>query len=414
MKATLNRLLSRHAAYALAAPVILLGTAANAETADSLSEMISKGDASANFRYRYENVDQDAIDKSSSASTLRSRLTLTTAAWQGLSGKLEVDNVWGLGADNYNSTENGQTDRPVIADPTGTSLNQLWLQYASDAVEATAGRQRILHGNQRFVGGVAWRQNEQTYDGLRVKVDALDNLSIDASYVYEINRIFGPDDGANPAQLSGDNFLLRADYKPNEQHSLAAYAYLLDIDDDSPYSDGRTVNNSSDTYGIEYSGKFDQLTINAAIATQSEGGDSDLDYDANYANLELGYAFEKCKFNVGYEVLAAGDDVGFKTPLATGHKFQGWADQFPGTPPDGVEDMYAGVSTQLGPVKVQAVYHDFQAEDSSEDFGTETDLSLTWKVYKDVSLQAKFAHFESDSDRYTDTDKFWFVAQYSL
>ena len=119
------------------------------------------------LRYRYENVDDDAKNRTASANTLRSRLTLATAAWNGVSGLAEVDNVWDFESDNYNSTENGNTQYPVIADPTGTDLNQVWLKYDGGKYDGTLGRQRILHGNQRFVGGVAWRQNEQTYDAFR-------------------------------------------------------------------------------------------------------------------------------------------------------------------------------------------------------------------------------------------------------
>ena len=76
--------------------------------------------------------------------------------------------------------------------------------------------------------------------------------------------------------------------------------------------------------------------------------------------------------------------------------------------------MYASVGGSLGPVKLAAIYHDFQAEDSSEDFGTELDLSATWPINKKFTLQAKFASFDADSDRYSDTDKIWFVAQMKL
>ena len=48
------------------------------------------------------------------------------------------------------------------------------------------------------------------------------------------------------------------------------------------------------------------------------------------------------RLNAGYEVLGADNGVGFATPLATGHKFQGWADKFLTTPGDGIEDVYIG------------------------------------------------------------------------
>ncbi|MBE9539218.1 MAG: hypothetical protein IMF06_09065, partial [Proteobacteria bacterium] len=114
------------------------------------------------------------------------------------------------------------------------------------------------------------------------------------------------------------------------------------------------------------------------------------------------------------EVLGAGDGVGFKTPLATLHKFQGWADKFLGTPGDGIEDVYVGVNGKLGPVKLAAIYHDFSAEDSKADFGTEIDLVATWPINKQFSIQAKYAAFDSDSVRYTDTDKAWVTLQLKL
>ena len=133
--------------------------------------------------------------------------------------------------------------------------------------------------------------------------------------------------------------------------------------------------------------------------------------------VELGTKVSVLNLKAGYEVLGSdeldsGEKVGFKTPLATLHKFQGWADKFLTTPDDGIEDIYGSIGTKLGPVNMAVVYHDFQAEDSSEDFGTEWDVVATWKFTKRFSMQAKAASFDSDSDRYADTDKVWFTAQY--
>ena len=118
---------------------------------------------------------------------------------------------------------------------------------------------------------------------------------------------------------------------------------------------------------------------------------------------------------VGYEVLEADDGVGFATPLATLYKWQGWADKFLTTPGDGIEDAYVSVGGKLGPVKLAAVYHDFQAESSSTDFGTELDLVATWPVNKQFTVQAKYASFDTDdSARYGDTDKAWLTLQLKL
>ena len=382
---------------------------------DALSKAVQDGKATVDFRYRYENVDQDGISDEADASTMRSRLTLESGKLGGFQGMFEADNVTTIGVSDYNSTENGKTKYPVVADPEGTNVNQMWLSYHGEGFNTKGGRQRILHGNQRFVGGVAWRQNEQTFDGGRINVDAVENLNIDFSYVYQVNRIFGPDDGANPAEWEGDNYLLRVDYKLTENHKLTGFGYMLDIDDQGKYAAGKTVNNGSDTFGVEYAGKFDWLSVNASWATQSDAGDSELNYDADYYKVELGAKFKPVTVKAGYEVLASDNGVGFATPLATGHKFQGWADKFLGTPGDGIEDAYVSVGGKIGPVKLAAIYHDFQAESSSTDFGTEIDLVATWPVNKQFSVQAKYATFDTDdSARYTDTDKAWITLQLKL
>lgn len=383
-------------------------------TASDFTSMFTEGKASLDFRYRFEYVDQDGIDKEAKASTLRSRLTFATAVYQGFSGLLEFDDLSDIGDDDFNSTANGNTQFPVVADPEGTGINQVWVKYSFDGAAGTLGRQRILHGDQRFIGGVAWRQNEQTYDGLRATY-AGHGLALDYAYVDSVDRIFGPDDGpVQPAELKGDNHILRADYTIVENHKIAAYAYLLDIDEDTAYPAGRSVGNSSDTFGLEYSGKFGPVALRLGYADQSDAGDSTLEYDAQYYLAEGAVTVAGVKATVGYEVLGGGDGVGFKTPYATLHKFQGWADKFLVTPADGIEDVYVGLAGKVGPVALAAVYHDFQAEDSGEDFGTELDLVATWPINKQWSVQLKYADFDADSDSYTDTEKAWFTLHFKI
>ena len=391
------------------------GALAEPAEASEFTDIVAKGSAALDIRYRFEGVDQKGFDKDAEASTVRTRLTLTTANYHGFTVQLEADDVTSVGPNDYNSTENGKTEYPVVADPEGTDLNQAWLQYKTSTVAAKLGRQRVVHGSQRFVGGVVWRQNEQTYDGLRALVTPINGLSVDVSYVYNVNRVFGPDDGGNPADWEGDNFLLRADYAINDNHSITGFGYMVDVEEQGGYPSSKTVNASTDTYGIEYRGRFrENLTLAAAYATQSDAGDSALDYDADYYMAEAGVEIAGIDIKAGYEVLASDNGVGFQTPLATLHKFQGWADKFVATPGEGVEDAHLSIGGKLGPVKVLAVYHDFQAESSSEDWGTEIDLVATWPVLSYLTLQAKYASFDSDNDAYSDTDKFWLTAQLKL
>ncbi|WP_116364564.1 alginate export family protein [Parahaliea mediterranea] len=384
--------------------------------AASIDEMLTKGDVELDLRYRFEHVDQDGFDHNADASTLRTRIGFTTAAWKGLSLMAEVDNVTAIGAEDYNSTENGETQFPVVADPEGTDINQVWARYSAGDASGTYGRQRILHGNERFIGGVAWRQNEQTYDGFRLQWQAqAQAVELDYAYVYNVNRIFGPDDGAQPADWHGKNHFLRLKASPWDGHTVAAFGYLLDIDPQSAYGDNLTRNNGADTWGIEYSGKLGPVAARAAYARQSDAGDSQRDYSADYYLLEGGMALGPVNALVGYEVLGAGDGVGFATPLATLHKFQGFADLFLTTPGDGIEDLYLTLSGALGPVKLAGTWHDFKAEDSSADFGSELDLVATWPINTALSLQLKYANFSSDaSARYADTEKAWLMVNFNI
>ena len=382
--------------------------------ATDFKSMVTEGTAKFDFRYRFEYVDDDNIDRTAKASTLRSRLTFASASYKGFSFLTEFDNVTNIGDAKYNSTTNGNTEYPVVADPKGTEVNQAWAKYQWQDLGSSYGRQRINHGNQRFVGGVGWRQNEQTFDGFR----ALYNpgaFKLDYAYVYKINRIFGPDDGAQSAYWRGENHFLRADYKFNDKHSLTAYAYSIEIDPRRGYEGGKSNDNSNSTWGLEYAGKLGPVGLQAAYASQSDAGDSNLSYDADYYKLEGDISFAGLKANLGYEVLGGDNGVGFKTPLATLHKFQGWADKFLVTPGDGIEDLYVGLTGKAGPVKLGAFYHDFKAEDSSDDFGTELDLVATWPVSKLWTLQLKYANFSSDNElRFSDTQKAWMTVNLKI
>lgn len=385
-------------------------------SAQSFTEMVKEGEINLTFRYRYEYVDQDSFDRNARASTLKSRITFKSAEYQNLSFLAEVDNVSYIGDDDFNSTDNGNTNYPTVADPKGTEFNQAWLKYRWEGLAGFYGRQRIHHGNQRFVGGVGWRQNEQTFDGFRAQWQSDFGLTVDYAYIYNVNRLFGPDDtDAQPGNLPGENHLMRLDYTITEGHTLSGFFYLLDVDERRAYAPGLSIDNSTDTFGIEYKGDIGPVDLRAAYASQSDAADSNLDYDADYYVLEGGLALGPVNAKLGYEVLGGDNGVGFKTPYATLHAFQGWADKFLTTPGDGIEDLYIGLSGTLGPVSLGATYHDFQAEDSSADFGDEINLVATWPFNDLLSFQLHYADFSSDEpDRYDDTRKAWFTVNLKL
>jgi len=384
-------------------------TISQAEVLADISKAVKDSKVDVVARYRYEGVDQDGFDKSAKASTLKTRLSVTTAKFGKFSAKLEVDNVTEVGSDNYNSSANGQSNYPVVADMKGTDLNQSYITYHGDKSKFSYGRMRINHNDQRFLGGVGWRQNEQTYDGARMQFTPSDKLAIDASYIYNVNRIF-TQSSAKEDNFHGNVIAVNAVYTLNKKHKLAAYGYNLDFEN--------SASNSSTTIGLQYLGKFplsnkNVLALKGAYASQSDTGENTNSYTASYYLVELMGKFKGFSFGGGYEVLGSDNGVGFKTPLATLHKFQGWADKFLGTPGNGVVDTYLKASTKLGKVKLTAVYHDLSADQGSMNYGTELDLVAAYKVNKQLSTVVKYAAYDAD-ELATDTDKLWLMATFKF
>ena len=178
----------------------------NALAEEAFSKLFSEAKPILDARYRYEHVDQDNALNNANAQTIRTRIGLQSGKWYGLSALIEADNVSRIGDASYNSTRNGQGDYSVVADPDGSEINQALLRYDHQYGSAVLGRQRINLDNQRFVGGVAWRQNEQTYDGALLQLKPLTGLTLSYAYIDNINTIFGPGDNrfdtaANPANI---------------------------------------------------------------------------------------------------------------------------------------------------------------------------------------------------------------------
>jgi len=414
-----------------AAVALALFPGAPAAVADGFAGQVGKaidqGDIDLMFRYRYENVDQDPLGKDADASTLLSRITLKSGMVRGFSGLVEVDNVSYLGGESFNNTANGKTQYPVVADPDYTQVNQAWLGYIINRnARVSAGRQRINHSGERFLGSVAWRQNEQTFDSARVQLTPLPGLTMDYSYIWRVQRVFDPDTdpGDFPGdtalgELEGDSHAVYASYDLGGGHSLAGFGYLLDIDE--------LPNLSSRTWGIEYKGTAKvsadvALGINLAAARQYDYRDSALDYSAPYYFGEVNAMMTPVRisggaaqpiplvFGVGYEVLGSDDGVSFQTPLATLHKFQGFADKFLVTPPNGIRDGYLKAGITLYGVAFTAFYHDFESDRGGDDYGDEMDLVANYPINANFSAMLKYASYrEGDLASARDTDKLWLM-----
>jgi hypothetical protein len=373
---------------------------ANAEQIDSISTMLSNGKTDLSFRYRFEHVDQKGINKAANASTLKTRLSYQSAAYNGFGFRVEMDDVSVVGNENYNSVVNGKTDYPIVADPDGTDVNQAFVSYNNESLSSVLGRQQIKHSGQRFLSSTPWRQNSQTFDAISVSLPSNTMFTVNYSYISKVNRVFGPD--GNAAQLAtwdSNSHAFIASLTPSTQHTVSVFIYDFDFED--------VAANSSTTFGVEYTGTIGLVSLAASYATQSDNANNPTKYSADYMSAVLSFNLAPVELSLGYELLGSDDSVAvFKTPLATFHKFQGWSNQLAATPTTGVEDIYVKVKHKIGAADLDLIYHQFNSDKGSLNYGSEINAAVTYPINKNVSTQLTYAAYDA-KDFGTDTDKIW-------
>jgi len=386
-------------------------------------------------RLRYENVDQTGIAKEADAITARVR-----AGYELSSGPFsflaEAEGTLAI-SEKYNSGLNGKTAHPLVADPQNIELNRIQLQFKGiPKTVVTGGRQRINLDDQRFVGAVGWRDNEQTFDAARIEWSGVKNLKLDVTYAWSARTIWGIDGTPatvppRPQAIGGDNIFANLAYT-TKIGTLTGFYYRVD-EDELPAA---LLRNSSQTFGARFTGAYPlskavKLTYAASYASQSDIGTNPIDYSADYYLGELGLEVKAFKLGVGYEVLGADGSVttkatglpfagGFalQTPFATLHKFQGWADKFLVTPATGIKDLYGSLGygwKKVGPfdtIGLSAIYHDYKADRLGAHYGDEINVQLLAKVKK-YTFTLKYADYNAKAFA-TDTQKIWASVEWAF
>ena len=368
---------------------------------DLKTTLIDDAKLNLQFRARFEQVDVEA-QKKQDQTTLRTRLTYQSGDLYNFFTLAEVDDV-----------RSGDVE-PLIGDYQYTEINQAYIGYRAPAESLLKyGRQRILLDNQRFVGGVGFRQNEQTYDGFTATSAGIKELKAFYAYINNVNRIFSEDSGKSDHK--NKTHLVNLHYGAFEAAQLTGYAYLID--------NLAVARFSTDTYGVRLTGKaaFDPVKLSYALeyATQSNGSNNSLDYKADYFAAEAKADFKAVGIKLCYELLGSDDGkAGFITPLATLHKFQGWTDKFlfggAGNWDKGIKDTYIAADTSLADVKLLLVYHTFESDSGNVDMGQEWGISAGYAFARYYNASIKYAAFSGADAGYgfsADTDKLWLTLE---
>lgn len=396
----------------IAGAVCLLGTAATAEPL-TLKPLLDT-------RLRYETVEQDDVARRAEALTFRVRpgVEARSGRWSALV-EGEVTTILSSG---YNDGLNGKTRFPVIADPDNQEINRAQVRYAAPGLTATLGRQFIDLADSRFVGGAPFRQNEQTFDAARLQWGKPKGLTIDLTYAWSVRTINGIHGfGVRQQAVSGDDIFALASYA-TKFGTVTGFAYLLEQDE-------RAVQGfrlASQTYGVRYVGGYTlapdlKAALIASYARQSDYRRNPNEYSADYWLAEGALTRGPLTGKIGRETLGADDGRAFtsvQTPLASAFGFQGWADKFLTTPPDGIRDLYGSLAYNAKKVgatdllTLTATYHRFTSDRLVRHYGNEVDLLATAKFGR-TALTARYARYKADRFA-ADTDKFWLSADWVL
>lgn len=351
------------------------------------------------IRTRYEVGDIDGFDTSNSL-TVRARVGLQTQKFHGFSALVDSE-ITRAALDEYSGgakeADPFDPTKVVIADPETTELNQAYLQYEGMDTVFKLGRQRIKYDNDAFVGNVIWRQNEQTYDAFSLVNKSIPGLTLSYAYMNQVNRIFGSDADApitptytNVENYDADTHLLNASYTGIKNLTLGSYIYLMDFED-IPSFDNNTfgVSAKTDAFGLTFYGE---------LAYQDKAG-KDSDDTAMYFHGTVTKAFGTQSVTLGMEHLGAG----LKTPLATLHAFNGFADVFinqrANGSHNGITDTYISHTTPIfWGMKWINTFHIMGDNELSDGYGWEYDFVLTKKFNDHFLALAKLGVFSSNGD----------------
>jgi hypothetical protein len=398
---------------------LIISSVSHVAMASELVDAVTGGKVILDARLRFEGVNQANLLEDASALSTRVRFGYETASFQGLKLLAEAEGTWEMTPDVYNNSYDGQVTYPVVADPGQLELNRAQLSYTGiKNISVIVGRQRINLDNQRFIGSVGWRQNEQTFDAAVLTYTGIDRAKLTYVYIDDVRRVFGRNSPVG--RFASNSHVFNASYQPFTPLKLNGYALLLDLQN----KNGTATTVSTQTYGGRADGKYKigiaDLNVSGEYATQKNYGNNPRSFNLDYYMLEGGAAAKGVSLTAGYEVLQGNGVQGFSTPLATLFAFNGWADAFLNTPSVGVRDLYfkAGYTREkvpaLGTVRAQVHYHDYKRDFGSGTLGSEWNALLSVQPNKRVVIEARYATYDGKGIAgFPNRDKMWFQIQFT-
>ncbi len=379
------------------------------------------------LRTRWETATVDKDD--AHALTAKARLTVNYRFLEQFDTMLEIDHV-ATANDDQHSDGVVLTDKPTIADPEGTEINQAFIRTEWQDNTITLGRQKITYSDERFIGNVGFRQNDQTYDAIQSERYILEGSQLHIAYIHNVNRIFGDDadrdldkddlrydalNGSRPAALLGnhhiDGWLVHLTLKEWDYLEFNTYGYSI--------HNYHVSNFSNQTVGFEghFQRKFGQVKIESGAELAYQQQPDHNNDRVHYQRISGSLTTQGFTLGLRHELLTENNGTAFITPLATLHRFQGWADQFLVTPSVGLRDNSVNIKWRARPWTVDIRHHWFTSDAGSVDIGQEWNVDLIFKPKRKHEVKLRYADFNHASEqtiKSVDVEKVFLMYSYNI
>ena len=308
----------------------------------------------------------------------------------------------------------GDVSTLSTSDKNGITFHEAWGEYFfSEKFSVKLGRQEISYDDQRMFGSVGWAQQARSHDAMLLKFKTGEKGKLHIGIALNANGETLFDEAYAVNQYKN---LQYAWYHTNFNEAIGisllalnnGMEYHTSLNDDKKIAYSQTI-------GGRFTYKKNRFNADAATYFQTgntPGGNDNVDLSAYYFTANAKFKItDQFTAGAGVEILSGNDqistsskDKAFKPFYGTNHKFNGWMDYFyVGSHMSSVglidinmpliykKDKFSAILVPHFFSSNGNVYDPLNRKDADAYLGTEIDLALGYKLYKNVMFNAGYS-----------------------
>ncbi|MES2212436.1 MAG: alginate export family protein, partial [Pseudomonadota bacterium] len=303
-----------------------------------------------------------------------------------------------------------RANKPIIRDPNGTALTRAYLQYNKFSdYTFRLGRQFIDLDDERFIGSDQFRQTPQNYDAFTMTSTVFYQMELYYAYIFQVNTVYSGS-GAPTSTNNHQTHAVNISWNGLPYGTLTGYAYLV--------NDRATITNSTNTLGVRLEGDWLLGSLDTGYvleyAHQRDAHDNPTHFSADYTAAKVYTGFAPLQLYAAYQVFDGNvvSGRGFRTPLASFSRLNGWAEQFNPLPDAGLIDINGGILGRVSNIALELHYHLFKSETPQRKIAQEYDVSISKHLFSHYQMGIDYARFIAQpGSGYSDAHKIWLTLE---